>query len=231
MKPEPTLTRDEVRAIDRRAIEDYGLPGVVLMENAGRGAAELLLVQGIHGPVLICCGGGNNGGDGYVIARHLDIAGIPVRILALVPPEELSGDAATQAAVIRRCGVPILVLPQDGDAVANELAAAEWIVDALLGTGMRGNVRPPYDDLIDAINRAPGKVLAVDLPSGLDCDLGVPLGSCIRADLTTTFVARKRGFNVPTAAPYLGQVHVIGIGAPRDLIEDSLSRAAAGPSK
>lgn len=219
-----SLTRDEVREVDRRAIEEFGLPGLVLMENAGRGAAELLLAQGVTGPVVICCGSGNNGGDGYVIARHLDLAGIDVRLLAVVPLEQLSGDAAVNAGVAVRSGLPLSVISPTttSETLDALLSPAQWIVDALLGTGTRGAARAPYDAIIAAINRAPARVLAVDLPSGLDCDTGQPLGPCVAADLTATFVARKRGFDAPESARHTGAVHVVGIGAPRRLLDDVL---------
>src|SRR5881409_833004 len=103
------LSRDEVRELDRRAISEFGMPGVVLMENAGRGAAELLVSLGIHGRVLICCGKGNNGGDGFVIARHLGNRGVPVRLGLFCRPEELSGDAATNYRIIAKAGLPVEV--------------------------------------------------------------------------------------------------------------------------
>src|SRR5437870_9185305 len=104
------LSREEVRAVDRRAIEEFGMPGVVLMENAGRGAAELLVSLGIHGPVVICCGKGNNGGDGFVMARHLDVRGIPVRVLLFAPPNELSGEAAVNYRIVSRTRIALRVL-------------------------------------------------------------------------------------------------------------------------
>lgn len=225
MAREPSLTRDEVRDVDRRAIEQYGLPGIVLMENAGRGAAELLLDQGVSGPVVVCCGGGNNGGDGYVIARHLDLAGVAVRVAAVAPLERLTGDAAVHARVVECSQIPLTLAAEFSGAQWDSLlSGAAWIVDALLGTGMRGEVRSPYADVIDAINRAEARVLAVDLPSGLDCDTGRPLGACVQADVTATFVARKRGFDAPGASEFTGAVHVVGIGAPRVLIDDVLRR-------
>src|SRR5262249_12127900 len=148
------LTREEVRALDRRAIEEFGVPGVVLMENAGRGAAELLLALGAHGPVIICCGKGNNGGDGFVIARHLDNHAIPVRVLLFAHPGGLRGDAAIHYGVIAKSGLPMTV---HGDAIDEtvlrlELDAAEWIVDALFGTGLTGPLRAPFDQIVAAIN-------------------------------------------------------------------------------
>src|SRR5262249_4276859 len=156
------LSRDEVRAFDRRAIEEFGVPGVVLMENAGRGAAELLRALGVAGRVVICCGKGNNGGDGFVIARHLDNWHIPVRVLLFARPEDLSGDAAINYHITARIGLPITVLAEnqlDEAVLRHELAAAEWIVDALFGTGLSGPVRPPFDAVIAAINASSARVL------------------------------------------------------------------------
>lgn len=216
------LTREEVRAIDRRAIDEYGVPGVILMENAGRGAAELLLSLGIRGPVVICCGKGNNGGDGFVIARHLDNCRVAVRVLLFARPEELTGDAAINYGIIHRAGLDIKVCVDhslDAEFLRQELAGAEWIVDALFGTGLSGAVRPPFDRVIAAINASGAKVLAVDIPSGLDCDTGQPLGPTVRAHHTATFVARKKGFSEATAQAWLGEVHIVDIGVPRRVVD------------
>ncbi|MFV0442789.1 MAG: NAD(P)H-hydrate epimerase [Planctomycetaceae bacterium] len=223
-----SLSRAEVRELDRRAIAEFGLPGVVLMENAGRGAAALLCQQSLQGQVLICCGKGNNGGDGYVIARHLDLAGVPVSVWSICPVEHLHGDARTHARVAVRSGIEVLVIdnPAPLESRLAELTPADWIVDALLGTGAQGDVRPPYDACIAAINGSRARVLAVDLPSGLDCDTGETLGACVHADLTATFVAHKTGFASAAAQPLLGSVAVVGIGAPR-LLLDEFSLAAS----
>lgn len=219
-----SLSRAEVREVDRRAIEDYGVPGVVLMENAGAGTARLLESLGVGGPVAVACGKGNNGGDGFVIARHLDLAGHAVRLLLACRPEEVRGDAAVNLRIAERSGLTIECLA-DGDQAAWEVAVAgaDWIVDALLGTGASGTPMGAIAAAIGAINagRARGgtRVLAVDLPSGLDCDTGTAAGACVRADATATFVARKRGFDAAGAAAFTGDVHVIGIGAPRAVLE------------
>jgi NAD(P)H-hydrate epimerase len=215
------LSREQVRAIDRGAIEEFGVPGVVLMENAGRGAAEVLLSLGARGPVVVCCGKGNNGGDGFVIARHLDNRAVPVRVLLFARPEELAGDTALNYEIVRRSGIPIGERggqAVDATSLRRELAAAEWVVDALFGTGLAGAVRPPFDGVIAAINASGARVLAVDIPSGLDCDTGEPLGATVRARHTVTFVAMKKGFARPAAREWLGEVHVAGIGAPRAAI-------------
>jgi NAD(P)H-hydrate epimerase len=226
------LNRDAVRDIDRRAIAELGLPGVVLMENAGRGAAELMLRLGVRGPIVICCGKGNNGGDGFVIARHLDFHGVATRVLLFCEPVAVTGDAAINLRVLQAAKVDLRVLGATPDVagLTRELTTAGWIVDALLGTGTRGEIREPYVTAIRAINAAHArgvKVFAVDLPSGLDCDSGHPLGPCVEADHTATFVAPKLGFSAPGAAEFTGQVHVIGIGVPRTWVDGSVASELA----
>ena len=221
-----SLTRAQVRDVDARAIAEYGLPGIVLMENAGRGAAELVVRLGVAGRVVICAGKGNNGGDGYVIARHLELQGVAATVLVFCQPGELTGDAAINFRVLEAARLPIVVMGAAPDVAEldRQLAAADWIVDALLGTGTRGAIREPYLSAIAAINRAGRKVLAVDLPSGMDCDTGQPLRACVRADHTATFVARKVGFDAPGAERLTGEVHVIDIGVPKRLLDDICSR-------
>jgi NAD(P)H-hydrate epimerase len=220
--PAQYLTREQVREIDRRAIADYGMTGLVLMENAGRGCADVLCRQGINGPVVLCCGKGNNGGDGFVIARHLDLRGYDVRVLLFCVPAELAGDAAANYMTIALAGLPIFRCPA-GDPqrwLDERLADADWIVDSLLGTGARGEPRPPLDVVLHQLNAHAAKKLAVDLPSGLDCDTGRPAASTFRADHTCTFVAAKVGFREAEAKPFLGVVHVIDIGVPRKLLNE-----------
>jgi NAD(P)H-hydrate epimerase len=212
----PFLTRAQVRDIDRRAIEEFGVPGVVLMENAGRGAGEVLLSFGVDGLVVICCGKGNNGGDGFVISRHLDNRGIPVLVLLFARPEELTGDAAINYHILQMAGLPLRSQP-DLPELERELASATWVVDALFGTGLIGPVRPPLDSVIAAVNASGKPVLAIDIPSGLDCDTGLPMGPTIRATHTVTFVAPKAGFVNHAAQEWLGRVHVVDIGTPRVL--------------
>src|SRR5947199_34739 len=131
-----SLTRAQVRDLDRRAIHEYGVPGEVLMENAGRGAAELLISLGVHGRVLICCGKGNNGGDGLVMARHLELRGVPARVLLFAKPEELVGEAAANYRILERAGLKNFRSLQDFGSLPTELESAEWVVDALFGTGL-----------------------------------------------------------------------------------------------
>ena len=219
------LTRESSRKVDERAIKEYGMSGLVLMENAGRGCTDLLEKLGIAGPVVICCGKGNNAGDGLVIARHLDLRGYPVRVLLWSAPQELRGDAAANYAIAIRAEIPLIVGPTQPDEewLRVQLEGSDWIVDALLGTGSSGAPRAPFDTVITAINRTSAKKFAVDLPSGLDCDRGIPLTPTIRANHTATFVAAKHGFLAAEAQNYLGTVHVLDIGAPRKLVEEILA--------
>jgi NAD(P)H-hydrate epimerase len=222
----PILTCRQAREIDRRAVEEYGLSGLVLMENAGRGLADTLCGFSFSGPVVICCGKGNNAGDGFVLARHLDLRRVPVKTLVWAEPNELRGDAATNFAVLARCGVPIEIFGHRHDAARMEahLAGAAWIVDALLGTGAAGEPRPPLDAVIGRLNAGPVPILAVDLPSGLNADTGAVARNTVRAAHTCTFVAAKPGLLMPAARPYVGELHVLDIGAPRKLIEEVTSQ-------
>jgi NAD(P)H-hydrate epimerase len=218
----PILTRQRAGELDRRAETEYGVPGIVLMENAGRGTTDVLRQLGVRGPIVICCGQGNNGGDGFVIARHLDLRGIAVKVLSWGDASRRPPDAKANFEIIQRAGFPLIECNASTD-VASALAGAEWIVDALLGTGARGEVRPPLDMVIPLLNAAGAPILAVDLPSGLDCDTGQPAKHTIHAKLTCTFVAQKAGFLAPGAERYTGQIHVVDIGAPRRLVEEMLA--------
>jgi NAD(P)H-hydrate epimerase len=220
------LARDEVRGLDTRAADDLSLPTVILMENAGRGAAAWLRDHpGVPASArcLILCGPGNNGGDGGVVARHLDAWGYPVRVVWFARPDRLRGDAATQWTILDRSKIDQAAWDDERPATPDRLdallAGADWVVDALLGTGLTRPVEGTLRGVIEAINRAGKPVLALDLPSGLDADRGVPLGAAVRATATATFVAPKLGFGAPGARDYTGEVAVVDIGLPRRLLE------------
>ncbi len=220
------LTRQQCRQVDRRAAEEFGMSGLVVLENAGRGTADVLGQLASAGQkIVVCCGKGNNAGDGFVVARHLDLRGYAAAVLVWAEAEELQGDAAVNFQILRKAGVPLEIFGNrhDDRRLADHLAGAAWIVDALLGTGARGEPRPPLDAVIDGLNAAAAPKLAIDLPSGLDCDTGQPARHTIRAAVTCTFVAAKRGFSAPGAAEWTGRVHVLDIGAPRNLVEEVLA--------
>lgn len=208
------LSREQVRSVDRIAIQQ-GLPGVVLMENAGIGATNLLLAQNPKS-VLIVCGKGNNGGDGYVMARHLGNHGVPVQIRIVANPDDIQGDAAINLQVLQNFHFDIKFITELDP---NECESSDWIVDALLGTGIQGDVREPFPAIIEQINASSARVFSVDIPSGLDCDLGSPLGCAVRADTTVSFVGLKKGFQEWQAKEFLGEVHVAGIGVPQQLLK------------
>jgi NAD(P)H-hydrate epimerase len=219
------LTREQSRLVDRMAIDEFGMSGLVLMENAGRGVADILSGLEIYGTILICCGKGNNAGDGFVVARHLNLRGYAVRVLLWADPIELTGDAEVNFTILKKTTVPIVVFGNRHDSIrlAHLLADATWIVDALLGTGACGEPRPPFDSVIDQLNDSPQPKLAIDLPSGLDCDTGIAARHTIRASETCTFVAAKPGFFISDAEHYIGRLHVLDIGAPRQVIEKVLA--------
>ena len=213
------MTRDEVRGVDSWAINTLGISGVVLMENAGRSCAELIAdkLKGITNPkVCIFCGIGNNGGDGYVIARHLVNRGIGVTVVVCGDQNKIKGDAKINLDILERMGETIEHLnpadPDIAEQVGRLSAGADVIVDSIFGTGLRGQLSDEYRRLIESINACNSPVLAVDIPSGLDCDSGELLGAAIEAAWTVTFVAVKKGFTFATAAQYTGKIFVASIG-------------------
>ncbi len=225
------LTRDQVRKIDRLAIESYGVPGVILMENAGRACADEaldMLGRAAGKRVAVFCGKGNNGGDGFVIARHLSNGGADVHIFLAASAEDVlasEGDAAVNLKIVLNMGIPVTEIHQKGHIhdVAIQAGKTDLLVDALLGTGIKGEVRGLFAPLIKGLNRLETNRIGVDLPSGLDCDEGVPLGCAMRCDRTVTFVGAKRGFENPESVEYTGKVTVADIGLPKKIVDDELS--------
>ena len=212
------LTRAQVREIDRRSIEDYHIPGIVLMENAAwavtRSAIEMLAAQ-YSREVLILCGGGNNGGDGLAVSRHLHNAGFRVTVATLTDPTRYKRDALINWNIVR--AMSIAVVPASGNLVREARAAI--FVDAMYGTGLTGAPRDPFREVSEALFCVGRPVVSVDVPSGLDCDTGEPLGMPIRATRTVTFVAEKTGFANPASREYTGEIIVGDIGCPRELID------------
>ena len=218
------LSVAQTREVDRRAVEEYGMDSIVLMENAAIGLCGHVLdmLSEVMGPrVLICCGPGNNGGDGFALARHLHNHGIPISVVRTISSEEYAGDAGSNLRIIERMGIEIISI----DAFLDQQTHPSFtlIVDALFGTGLGRAIEGQAGELVQWINaagtRSGVQVLAVDTPSGLDAQSGKPIGSnLIHADRTVTFAGLKPGMARMEAIEFLGDVHVVSIGAPVELL-------------
>ncbi|HSI36567.1 MAG TPA: NAD(P)H-hydrate epimerase [Tepidisphaeraceae bacterium] len=218
------LTRAQVRAVDQIAIDRYHVPGIVLMENAALGASDVawqMVDRTPNARVQILCGGGNNGGDGLAIARHLHNRGCHVKVALATDPARYKGDALINYRIVSSIDHHNLeVGPADPSRIDN---LAALIIDALFGTGLSKPLGGLTRDLVLALNAAHTTVLAIDLPSGLDCDTGEPIGDvCVRAERTVTFVAEKSGFANSASRAYTGDITVADIGCPRQAIDDAL---------
>ena len=216
--PSKSLSRRQVRDFDRLAIEQWGVPGVVLMENAGRGAADAIgdFLDGVAGKgVGIVAGVGNNGGDGFVIARHLHLRGANVAVFVVGDVAKMTPDAAANFAILKPLKIGAHHCAGESiSELSGRLRDFDLIVDALGGTGISGPLRGDLAAAVGQINAAGRPVVAVDIPTGLDCDTGEAQGPTVRAALTVTFVARKIGFDACGTSDYTGKVVVSDIGVP-----------------
>ena len=214
------FTAEEMRRLDRRAIAELGIPGATLMENAGRGAAEAIVaaLPELGAPargarVVVVCGKGGNGGDGFVVARWLKRHGARPSVVLVAPPGEIVGDAGAKLTELRRAGIRPRRLEDDA-AMAGQLAHADVVVDALLGTGSRGAPEGTIARAIALVSQSGRPVVALDIPSGISADGGGHQGGAIQAVMTLTFAGLKRGLISGPGAPLTGRVKVIPIGVP-----------------
>ena len=223
------LSREQCKAFDERAMSEANVPGLLLMENAGRGAAELLLAhfEGQKHMILVVAGPGNNGGDGFVVARRLHVTGNKVKVALLVEPSQLTSDARAMWDAYCGIGGNFLVVHSTADfpRFDEALAAADVVVDAIFGTGLTRNVTGLHAQVIERINAAPIMRLALDIPSGLECNRGTVLGAAVRADVTVTFGHAKAGHFTTTGVEYTGQLEVADIGVPAQEREPGLHLA------
>lgn len=212
-----TLTVAQMREADRRCIEELGMPGVVLMNTAG----TAVFAEVNAGPVGVVCGKGNNGGDGFVVARLALLAGYETHVVLVARPEDIQGDAAVFMDVYKSMGGHIEVAPDEATAAAavRKLSRCAVLVDAVLGTGTRGEVRGPLRAAIEAWPSV--YTVSVDVPSGMNADTGEPCGVCVRADVTVTFAFAKQGFTSPVAQANLGRLVVADIGIPDWCADDT----------
>ena len=222
---EKVLTREEMRELDRKAIEEYKIPGIILMENAGRNVADEVLNM-LDDPqqtkVAILCGKGNNGGDGFVVARHLHNHSISVYVFLVAKISDIlkDGDAGTNLQILLNMKIPVkeILDIQGVNNILKELNNYNLLVDALFGTGLSGDVREPFKTLIDGVNNLNKPIVSVDIPSGLDSNTGKILGAAIKATKTVTFAAAKKGFYLGEGPSYTGNVTVTDISIPKELI-------------
>ena len=225
------VTSQEMKAIDRAAIEGLGIPGVVLMENAGRGVFIHLtdFTEGVEGlRALVVCGKGNNGGDGLVVARHLANHGADVRIALLGKTSEVQGDAKVNLDIARTMKLAISeIVDEKGLALlADSISGSDVIVDAIFGTGFSGKAEGLYASVIDQMNSSDSPLIAIDCPSGLNVDTGRSEGACVEADFTVTMALLKRGHLLYPGADLCGEVAVVDIGIPHSLVEQQNIRLA-----
>ena len=209
------LNRKQLQKIDRLATERYGIPSLLLMENAGRAAAEeAIKLIGTHKRIVVICGKGNNGGDGFVIARHLHNKNYKVNVIYLGDiNDRKSRSVATDINlhIVRKLGIQMYTLNRN---IPRLLKSADIIIDAIFGIGLTRDIQNPLKEFIAQINSLNKPVVAVDIPSGLNTDSGNPLGIAIKAKLTVTFGYPKIGFKNPAAKAYTGKVIVADISLP-----------------
>jgi hydroxyethylthiazole kinase-like uncharacterized protein yjeF len=218
-------TAEQMQELDRKSIEVYRIPGIVLMENAGKGAVEVITqdfpdIQ--KKAIAIIAGKGNNGGDGFVMARHLLNRGISVKVFLLTDPKSLRGDAETNFNIFHHMRGEIIPVPSSKDyqKVKKSLENFDLLIDGIFGTGLDAEVRGYYREVIDHLNTLQKTIVAIDIPSGLDADTGKPLGTAVRASLTVTFGLPKVGLLVSPGIDYVGSLKIVDIGLPTRLVEE-----------
>lgn len=234
---ERTLSVAQIREVDRIAVDQFHMHSLLLMENAALTSAGWLVERfGSSFRTVILCGRGNNGGDGLALARHLRLAGWSVEVIVLGPVERLSPDAyANWRILTARDNAHCSMFEPEEFATADEqvgqrIGVAQLVIDAMLGSGASGSPRAPFDRWIEQANRARCSRVALDIPTGLDAESGAVAEGTFRADATLTFVARKPGFSDPRAKAMLGEVVVLPIGIPVELIEQLLDQSeSSGP--
>lgn len=215
------VSSQQMRTIDRAASTRYGIPPLLLMENAGRSVADFAetMLQRKKSAVAILCGYGNNGGDGFVVARHLANRGYAVDVVLVGERKPMSAEARINFEIIKKMKIKIqrLFRREQARALGRHFRGARLLIDAIFGIGVRGVLSPFYCEAIEQINKSGIPVLAVDIPSGLDADSGAAVSSAIRAQATVAMGLPKKGFLKPSARKYLGRVVVADISLPRQL--------------
>ncbi len=217
------VTADQMRILDRRTIHERGVPGIDLMENAGKGATEVILRRFPNlqrKRVAVIAGKGNNGGDAFVIARHLIKRGLGVNVFLLAENKAVKGDAKTNLGILTKDGIEVreLATVREFKATRDDILSHDVFIEGILGTGLASEVKGYYREVISALNATGRPIVAIDIPSGLDATSGKPLGTCIKAALTPTFGLPKVGQLIHPGVEFVGELEVIDIGIPEDLI-------------
>lgn len=222
------MTTNQVRDVDQAAVARFGMHSLVLMENAANRCVDWITRRFPDSPrTVILCGPGNNGGDGLVITRHLRARGWDCHCYLLGPQEKFSRDTLHNARILLagEGGGLRIVLPDEADSVLSEIASAELIIDALLGTGASGNPRAPMSNWIECANASAGFRLAIDIPTGINADSGDRATPYFKADATLTFVALKPSMHSPHSSQTYGSLTVLPIGIPEQQIKELLDSA------
>ncbi len=222
VNPPRVVSVDEMTQIDQAAIDRFGIPRLLLMEQAGLAVARAVqsLTQSCSQRILVCCGSGYNGGDGLCAARHLADWGYHPQVVLASPAERLREEPAIYARILKALGVPILEIDSRNgpDVFRQWLGQAGAVIDALLGIGLKGALRPSYATLITLLNQSRKPIVSVDIPSGLDADTGMPHGAGVMATVTVTFGLPKQGMVLGQGPKHVGQLLVERIGIPHVLL-------------
>ena len=217
------ITSQKMRGIDKRAIMEFGIGSIILMENAGYRAscvALSMLSKKKTKKVVCVCGKGNNGGDGFVCARHLINNGVDIDIFLVGEPSQLTKDTKINYNILKKMGKTIKVLKTKKDfyALKTKFKKAQLLIDAIFGIGLSGRVKEPYREVIDLMNQSKIPILAIDVPSGLDATEGGVLGVCIRARKTVSFALPKTGFLKNQGPSHVGELITVDISIPNKLL-------------
>ncbi|MFH1848231.1 MAG: NAD(P)H-hydrate epimerase [Candidatus Omnitrophota bacterium] len=218
----PVLSAKRLRSIDEAARAKFGIPTLVLMENAGRAVYEEAarrLKNKKRRRVVLFCGAGNNGGDGFVCARHLFNNGIPVTVYLLGKKSKIKGAAGKNLEILEKLGIiPVKVYKSSFNKIAPDIRKSDLVIDAIFGVGLDRDVKQPHKGIIDLINASKKPVVAIDISSGLDSDKGLIRGSAIKAGITVTFQAMKKGMRLKNGPAYSGRIKVADISIPKALL-------------
>ena len=212
-----------IQEIDRRAIEDFLLPRLVLMENAGRQVAEYCLRFFKPKKVISVCGSGFNGGDGLVASRYLLEKVEKVKVMLVSEESKLKNETKINLEILKRLKVDIVnLIPNENKNTFNLKEESDLIIDAIIGIGLKSQIKGSLKEIINGINRNRAKIISVDIPSGLSAQSGATCGACIKADMTVTFTFAKKGMLMVEGPRCCGEVKVVDIGIPQKIIEEAL---------